>query len=271
MQFLTGEDAAVIARHLEHCAECRGELARIHSDLAECALTVDLEAPPPAARERLLAQVAREKKIVAAPLAQAAPQPQPPIAAFGRSGSVFNIEERQPKRSSSVSFLGVIGWAVAALLAVAISFLYGDRLAMRNSLAAQAGEIQRLNLDAASAHQLMDALTDPKAVRVSLTTTPPPKAGPIGGVTYNPEKGTLIFLAGNLDPLQQYKTYELWLIPADGSAPIPAGTFHPDDQGNASVIMPELPKGVAAKTFGVTIEADGGAQTPTPPIIMAGS
>ena len=117
----------------------------------------------------------------------------------------------------------------------------------------------------------MDALTDPKAIRVTLTTKPQPKAAPIGGVTYNPEKGTLVFLASDLDPLQTYKTYELWVIPADGTAPIPAGTFHPDDQRNASVIMPDLPKGVSAKAFGVTIEEEGGAQTPTPPIIMSGS
>ena len=86
-----------------------------------------------------------------------------------------------------------------------------------------------------------------------------------------PTKGTLVFLASNLDPLQALKTYELWVIPADGSAPVPAGTFHPDDQGNASVIMPTLPRGVAAKAFGVTIEPDGGSQTPTLPIVLAGS
>ena len=37
------------------------------------------------------------------------------------------------------------------------------------------------------------------------------------------------------------------------------------------VILPDLPKGVPAKSFGVTIEDSGGAQTPTMPIIMAGS
>jgi anti-sigma-K factor RskA len=72
-------------------------------------------------------------------------------------------------------------------------------------------------------------------------------------------------------PLQPYKTYELWLIPADGRDPIPAGTFKPDDHGNASLMLPELPRGVTAKAFGVTIEDDGGAQTPTMPIILAGA
>lgn len=265
MQFLSGEEANVIAAHLERRAECRSELARIHGDLAACALTVDLEAPPDASLQRLMQQVAREKKVV--PIAPA----QPPIAAFGRSSSILSMEERQPKRSRGQIFFAVTGWVIAAALAVAVTFLFKDRQTSRDALAAQASQMERLTADAASAHRLMDALTDPKAVRVSLTAKPQPEGAPQGGVTYNPSKGALIFLASDLDPLQTYKTYELWIIPADGSAPIPAGTFHPDDQGNASVIMPNLPKGIAAKAFGVTIEDDGGSQTPTPPIIMAGS
>jgi anti-sigma-K factor RskA len=271
MQLLPTDDAAIITRHLEYCAECRAELARVHNDLAACAAAVDLQSPPAAARQRLIQQVAREKKIVPAPSAQAQPRPEPhpPIPAFGRSGSVF--AEEAPRRSAGRSFLAWSGWGIAAGLAVALGFLYGDRSALRETLASQAGEIQRLNADAASAHQLMDALTDPRAVRVTLTAKPQPRTAPIGGVTYNPEKGTLVFLASDLNPLQVLKTYELWVIPADGSAPIPAGTFHPDDQGNASVIMLDLPRGVAAKAFGVTIEPDGGSESPTPPIILAGS
>lgn len=274
MQLFSSEDSAAIASHLATCAECRSELARIHGDLALCGSTVDLHAPSDLSRQRLMQQVAREKKIV--PITKAKVQAEleseshPPIAGFGRSASILSIEDR-PQRHVGRTILTVAGWAVAAALAVAITFQYKDREALRNTLAAQNGEVQRLNTDAASAHQLMDALTDPKAVRVSLSTKPQPKAQPTGGVTYNPEKGKLIFLASNLDPLQTYKTYELWIIPADGTAPIPAGTFHPDDQGNASVIMPDLPKGIAAKAFGVTIEADGGSLTPTAPIIMSGS
>ena len=270
MQLLSTGEAAAITRHLDQCDECRAELARIHDDLAVYASTSDLKSPPAAARQRLIQQIAREPKIVptARPIAEL---DHPPIAAFGRAGSVFAEEAPQPRHSGGRSFLVWSGWGIAAGLAIALGFLYGDRTTLRETVASQAGQIQRLNTDAASAHQLMDALTDPKAVRVALTTTPQLKAQPVGGVTYNPAKGTLVFLASNLDPLQALKTYELWVIPADGRAPVPAGTFHPDDQGNASVIMPTLPRGVAAKAFGVTIEPDGGSQTPTLPIVLAGS
>jgi anti-sigma-K factor RskA len=107
-------------------------------------------------------------------------------------------------------------------------------------------------------------------MRVTLTkgkTAPVPQ----GRATYVASKGSLIFLANNLEPLKPGKTYELWLIPAEaGGSPIPAGTFRPDERGNASVIMPPLPKGVEAKAFGVTVEDEGGAATPTQPIILAG-
>jgi anti-sigma-K factor RskA len=268
MQLLPGDEAAAITRHLDQCDQCRVELARVHDDLAVYASAVDIKSPPPAARQRLIQQVAREKKI--APAARPQAEPHAPIS-FGRSGSVFAEEVPEPRRSAGRAFLAWSGWGIAAGLAVALGFLYGDRSTLRETLVSQAGQIQRLTADAATAHQLMDALTDPKAVRVTLNTAPQPKAAPAGGVTYNPEKGTLIFLASNLDPLQALKTYELWVIPADGSAPIPAGTFHPDDQGNASVIMPTLPRGIAAKTFGVTIEPAGGSQTPTLPIILSGA
>jgi anti-sigma-K factor RskA len=272
MQLLPQDDAGVVTRHLESCAECRAELARVRDGLAACAATVDLQSPPAAARQRLVQQVARERKIVPAAPAQAQPEPEPrpSLASFGRSDSVFATEARPPRRSAGSAFLAWSGWGIAAGLAVALGFLYGDRSTLHETLASQAGEIQRLNADAASAHQLVDALTDPRAVRVTLTAKPQPRS-PIGGVTYNPEKGSLVFLASNLNPLQALKTYELWVIPADGSAPIAAGTFHPDDQGNASVIMPDLPRGVAAKAFGVTIEPDGGSESPTLPIILAGS
>ena len=75
-----------------------------------------------------------------------------------------------------------------------------------------------------------------------------------------------------MDPIAADKTYELWLIPkGEGAKPIPAGTFKPDARGFASVILPELPKGTVAAAFGVTLESDGGSNTPTLPILMVGS
>jgi hypothetical protein len=277
MQLVSGDQAAAIADHLARCTECRAELARIQGDLALAALaTVDLEAPSASARERLLSQVAREKKIIAAAAEVPAPIDSvqaPPLATFGRSGSVFSIDQRRPKRGTRLVVLTGFGWAAAAVFCLVSGLLLRDRQNLRNDLAVQDGEIARLHTDASAAHQLMDALTDPGAMRVSLRlpATPKPTDLPSAGVTYNAQKGALIFLASNMGPLEQYKAYELWIIPADNSAPVPAGTFHPDQQGNAAVVMPDLPKGISAKAFGVTIEPDGGSQSPTMPLVMFGN
>ena len=137
-------------------------------------------------------------------------------------------------------------------------------------MARDTAQLSQLNIEASKARLVVDAVKDPGAVRVTLTSTGE-KPAPEGRATYQPEKGTLIFLASNLEPLQTYKTYELWLIPADGRDPIPAGTFAPDAKGNASVILPELPKGIEAKAFGITIEDMGGSLTPTMPIVLKGA
>ena len=300
MQLLSKEETAEVAAYVAQSAEARRELAEIQGDLATYALTADVHSPPAQARDRLMRQVAREKKAIPIdrPVVSEAGAAEP--AAAGRTGSSllnagasatadgdgfsnedkrngrgpgngdYLSEDDQPKRSVASKVLPWIGWAVAAGLAVAAGDLYYGRETLRGALTTQASQIDHLTADAATARQVLDTMTDSSAMRVTLTkgqTAPVPT----GRVTYVANKGTLIFLASNLEPLQPAKTYELWLIPAAaGQNPIPAGTFHPDERGNASVIMPPLPKGVEAKAFGVTVEDEGGATTPTMPILLVG-
>jgi anti-sigma-K factor RskA len=61
------------------------------------------------------------------------------------------------------------------------------------------------------------------------------------------------------------------VLPANGHDPIAAGIFKPDPNGSANVVMPDLPKGVPASGFGVTIEDDGGSKTPTKPVVLVGT
>ena len=285
MQLFSAEQIESIDRHVTQCRACREELGHIHGDLAALALTAGPATPNTAARDRLLAQVARETKVTVAPTAKTAapaasrlapapapvPAPAPrPLADFGRGKGSTLISEPAVVTPLWLSLPSWSGWAAAAVFLIATAFLFNSRQTLKESFTTQSNEMQRLNARAAGSHQLMDALTDPQAMRATLTPRTRMR-GPVGGVTYSPKKGALVFLASNLDPIQTYKTYELWVMPADGSAPIPAGTFHPDEHGNANVIMPNLPAGVAAKAFHVTIEDAGGSDKPTMPIIMSGS
>ena len=265
MHLLSREDAEIAAAHVHRCPECRRELTEIHGDLAIYAQTVDMQSPPAHARERLLSQVAQEKKF---PPVDIAEEPSLPARGFGNRPSLS--DDDLPKRSVIGKVFPWIGWAIAAALAVTAGNLYFQRETLRGSLAEQNTQIAQLTNDAATSREIMDTMTDPTAMRVTLTkaqSQPVPQAR----ATYVAEKGTLIFQADNMAPLPSDKVYELWLIPADGGSPVPAGVFHPDEHGYASLIMPPLSKGMEAKAFGVTIENEGGSQTPTMPIIMVGT
>ncbi len=287
MHMLDADEHAEISAWLRHSPSSQQELAQVMSDLAAFAVTAEMHSPPALARQRMLKQIARERKGgTFKPAAQREPTAFAGYAAqtsafAGRSGSRPSAvpqqrttrresAEEESSRSGFGAAMAYLGWALAAGLSFALFTQYNQRMAADNSLHVAQQDMARDAAESAQARAVLDTLTNPTAQRVILTpdsTTP----APTGRATYMPDKGMLTFIASKLTPLQPYKTYELWLIHADGRDPIPAGTFKPDDRGNASVLLPELPKGVAAKAFGVTIEDDGGAQTPTMPIVLAGA
>jgi anti-sigma-K factor RskA len=161
-------------------------------------------------------------------------------------------------------------WVAAAAMGIVAIALGVQNYALNDELRDEANMVSNLAAKASRAQQVLEVLTSPGAKHVTLVPAKAPEQ-PMGRATYLQDQGGLIFLANNLKPLPAGHTYELWVIPASGKAPIPAGLFQPDAQGAASVVMPPLPAGVAAKAFGVTIEKAGGAQTQTMPILMAGA
>ncbi len=282
MQLLSEEDAAPLRSRLERSPELRRELGEVEGDLAVYALSSEMHSPPALARERLIKQIAREKKVQAINrsqeygVASSGVRSAEPIGAVGADDDLRPVrriddEEEEPVRRGGMGrVLPWIGWAVAAGLAVATVNLFQQRDALRQTVVADRGQVARLSVEAASAREVLDLMNDPTAVRVSITkphTTPIPE----GKATYAARTGTLFFTASNMEPLPPEKTYELWIIPADGRAPVAAGLFRPDEHGFATVVLPPLPKGVPAKAFGITVENEGGSATPTMPIVMAGS
>jgi anti-sigma-K factor RskA len=274
-------DAAMkdTATHLKECAACRTQLGEIQGDLVTYALTAELHTPPPQARERLLRQVAEEKKVIpmAAPIEQQRPQQQQHVEPMlaQRNSRMFQMDapEERPRRFAPV--MAWTGWGIAACLAVVAGMQVDQRKTVQQDLSVATAQLGQSAEQMAHAKQVVDTLRDASAMNVALhvplNAGAVPKLDPEGHATYEPSTGALEFVADHLDPLQPAKTYELWLLPATaGQAPIPAGLFKPDANGNASVVMPALPKGVSAKGFGVTVENDGGSKTPTAPIVLAG-
>lgn len=261
MQLLSPEETKELTEQLAHSSEGRRLLSEIFGELAALAYTSDMQDPPALARARLMKHVGREKKVVPIDRSTTREVASAPV----------EVPVRETHRSGPIArVLPWLGWAIAAGIAIESSALYQQTRRLQNSIAVQQAQLAQTMTADQFSNLVMETLKNPSAQNVVLTPNEG-KIPPQGRATYDPRKGSLIFIASNLEPLQPYKTYELWLLPADGHAPIPAGIFHPDAHGNASVILPQLPAGTAAKGFGVTVENGLGSPTPTSAIILKGN
>jgi anti-sigma-K factor RskA len=250
LQVLTAEESAGAQAHVAECEVCRAELAAAKGDLALVALSAEQKPLPEGARDRFLARIAGEAE-------QSEPHPK-----------LAKILHFNPARVGRVSVWSPRA-AVAALLIIAVGLSW-ETMRLDVKLRHETATLRRVEEQSARAQAVVEALTAPAAQRVLLTSSKTHPA-PSGRAVYLPSAGALVFQGNNLAFLPAEKTYELWVIPANGSAPIPAGLFRPDAAGNASVVLPELPKGIPARAFGVTVEKASGSATPTAPILLAGA
>lgn len=232
-------EAAEFREHLKDCAGCRRELEEINSQLAALALSSVASAPPQRARERLLRAIRTEPR------------------------GVRRFVMHRPWWSFVPTF-------AAVLLALFGLLLWRDNVSLRNRLEAAQQQFQQQQGDLDRAHLVLDALTSPEASHFALVSVKDQPV-PEGKASYMRKTGVVVFTAQHLTPLPPEKTYQLWLVPASGTKPMPCGTFKPDANGNAAMVMPYAEKDAWPKMFAVTIEAEGGSQTPTMPLVMAGS
>ena len=244
------QDLAALEAHLGTCGDCRRELEALRADTALLALSATGPRPPARSRQRLLSAIAAEPRVE---------RRNPPRYAVGRlRPHWFNLAPT----------------LVMVLLAVFSILLWRDlrntRRVLRHTeaqLEHMQVELARTNTELAEAKMIRDLMHAPDAwplTLVSKRTPPQPQIKTL----YSKQQGALLLMASNVTPLPGNKIYQLWLMPADGSAPMPAGWFKPDEKGNGMMFHKMASAGISAKGFAVTIEPPGGSQTPTMPIVM---
>jgi len=207
------QDLAALESHLGTCGDCRRELEALRADMALLAFSVVGPQPPARSRERLLGAVAAEPRL-----------------------------ERRDRQSYAVGHLRQRWFTFAPvmvmlMLAVFSILLWRDlrntRRTLRHThaqLEQMQAELARTNAELAEAKMVNDLLHAPDAWPLTLVSKKTPPQPQIKTV-YSKQQGALLLMASNLTPLPENKIYQLWLLPADGSAPMPAGWFKPDGKG----------------------------------------
>lgn len=242
------QDLAALQSHLGTCGDCRRELEALRADVALLALSATGPQPPARSRQRLLSAIAAEPRIER------------------RSPKPYAVGRLRPRWFTFAPMV------VMLLLAIFSLLLWRDVRNTRFQLRVARAQIEQMqaevaekNVALAEAKKVSDLLHASDAwplTLVAVKTPPQPQLKMI----YSREKGSLLLMAINAPTLPDDKIYELWLLPADGSAPMPAGWFKPDKQGNGMIFHTLASAGISAKGFAVTVEPAGGSQTPTMPI-----
>jgi anti-sigma-K factor RskA len=259
---LDGDEKAALEHHLSECGECQSRLADARGRMAMLALSAPQVSPSPELRQRLIIGFQEWHAKAERTWGAQAGTPPAPAVPLPRAR-----ETRYTRSAPLWAAAGFVLLAAAVWLAVENYRLAAELARLETTHQQLADSEQRLRQHSARAEAALDILTAPDTVKVELT---PLAARPVphGKALYNLSRG-LLFYAANLRALPPDRTYELWLIPAEG-APVDAGIFNPDGHGNGQVILPELPPGLVAKAFAVTVEPAGGVPAPTGPKVLVG-
>ncbi len=243
LEELSGSERQELEQHLETCAACRREVQALRGDLGLLGLSGAGARPPARSKESLMRAVAAEPRGVSAPS---------PLQVRRRGLSWALVP--------SLLALGLLVWA---------GTLWQKNDALQHNLSSLAVLYKSTSAQLQQTEEHLRLLTAPDIVQVSLSPQSEPRK-PHATAIYSPSQKRLMLMASGLAPAPPGKAYELWLIPMEG-APMPAGMFKPDANGNAMMTDHTMSEGVVAKAFAVTLEDEAGSSKPTSPILIVGS
>ena len=241
---LEGDELHGIESHVNSCTACAQKVAEARGRIAMLAFSAQPQEPSLEVRQRLMSKVRAEVN----------PANSKSVAA-----------RADLPKSSFWNF----AWGTLALaLAIFALYLWNANKSLQDELVRQEAAAKTQLALTERARLIAALLSSPQTVTVNLAAKTPFATQP-GRVLYNSRQGALIY-AGTLPQLAAGKTYELWVIPQAGN-PIPAGVFSAEPNGDANVVLPQIPAGISAKAFAVTIEPANGTAAPTGPMAQVGS
>jgi len=263
--------------HVRGCNQCLRDMAAAQARMAIFALSAPQKKPSSQIKEQLMARIAVTPQLASTqgPTVVAGSASTPRAVDLQAPGPY--VEGRgaapiRPPRKPAWTFAWtglILGLATASILLwVGNARLGRETEILRQETAQLQQNTAQLQQEEDQNSTLLHLFTAHDTVQVALAPASGQNAG-AARVEYNSHRG-LLFYSGNLPAPPAGRNYQLWLVPVSGN-PISAGVFTPNREGRATIVLPQLPAGVAAKAFAVTIEPAGGVPQPTGPRLQIGA
>lgn len=232
---LTRDEADAFERALSEDDELRREVAELRETAAMLAAQ-NVETPPPALKERVLARI--------------------------RSDKGADLAARRMARRSS--------WLAAGLAAsVVMAGGLGLQVSrLRSTLATRDSVLAVRERRVADLERQRNAIFEPG---VELTVLTRPGDRPPGIQIFRDRDRRLLMLhAFRMTPVSPGRAYQLWLLPR-GGAPIPSHVFVPEPDGHYLAESIPLPADLVIEGYAITEEPAAGSPQPTTPILLMGT
>jgi anti-sigma-K factor RskA len=238
---LTDAEAREFKQKLQADPELQEYVSRLSIATGAMAGSTPLVEPSPQLRAKILGQVEPRQKVV-----------------------TFN--ERKP------GLLSWLPWIFATCVAIVCIIFVSQNTQLRNTVGAQAKQIDDLNQLAQSLqtatnmlNQTVLALQETNRLanlHIAMLNSLVPDAPKAVAVSlWDNQKQDGVFVAQNLKALPADRDYELWVI--DGNKPVASGVFHVGESGTIRVDFKPSQLIKVASVFAVTEEVKGGVTSPT--------
>ncbi|MEC5197993.1 anti-sigma-K factor RskA [Arthrobacter sp. PL16] len=236
--FLEDADPTTRTAFTERVRTCR--------ETVTSAYATDQVEPPADLFERIVAQLPGADTSAAGSGLPASPssveEDDPASSATGGPGIQDELANRRSAKASMSSRAArwAVGAAAAAVLAVG-----GVTIAQ--------------NLQQTTVEQQVLEASDVRTEQLTL------QAGGTAELAVSSKQDAAVVTLNGIPAPAEGFVYQMWRIPADGTAPVSVSTMTGDDVAGSAVT--ELPEISGFSAIAITVEPEGGSETPTLPIV----
>lgn len=179
-----------------------------------------------------------------------------------KKNHLISLDERK-----KTNWKALLGWAATLLLIVGLFFMFNKNKELQESFQALERENTQIQamivdarIDAEKAKELLNVIRDRKILKVSL---PGQKIAPksLAVVYWNKDKNITYIDVKDLPTPPKSMVYQVWSLTMEPLTPTSIGLLNQFEQNENKIF--ELKNPNKSEGFGITLEPEGGSETPT--------